>query len=282
MMKQQRATIQVAVQSRAQHGSSWYWLGLVLAMALALVLLSITTANAATPRINRDGNQRSATLEAGIPDQMAGAVDRPMVASGTPPVTMTAALTVTVTATSTATPQATPVAEAVTDDAFTAWNSRAPVTRQENYPVRLRIPAIGVDAYVEQMGEQADGSMATPTDPDNVAWYSYGAIPGENGNMVMAGHLDRIGGSPAVFWDLSQLDAGDRVVVQDGAGATYHYVVTEQTSYPYNEAPLSEIFGFDLVSRLNLITCRGDWDRSRQTYTERLVVYTELVKIVES
>lgn len=166
-------------------------------------------------------------------------------------------------------------------DAFAAWNNRDAVTRAEAYPVRLRIPALAVDAHVEQLGERVGGEMATPTHPSNVGWYRYGAIPGENGNMVMAGHLDRVDGSPAVFWELEALTIGDAVVVQDSTGTEYHYVVTEGASYPYNRAPIDDIFGFGLVSRLNLITCRGEWDRNQQNYSQRYVVYTELVKIVE-
>ncbi|MEZ4618749.1 MAG: class F sortase [Caldilineaceae bacterium] len=151
------------------------------------------------------------------------------------------------------------------DDAvFSAWNNRAAVTREEAYPVRIKIPVLGVDSAVEPLGERADGSMATPTDPAHVAWYSYGAIPGENGNVVMAGHLDRIDGSPAVFWNLHELQAGDEVIVYDSEQTAYHYAVLEQQSYPYDKAPVDEITGFDLVSRLN-VTCRGTWDRNRRT-----------------
>jgi sortase (surface protein transpeptidase) len=175
---------------------------------------------------------------------------------------------------------ATPPDPVPANDAFAAWNNRPAVTRADSYPVRIQIPALKVDTFVEQIGERADGSMATPTNPSQVAWYSYGAIPGENGNVVMAGHFDRIDGSPAVFWELAKLQRGDTVIVYDSTQTAYHYVVSDQQSYPYNKAPLAEIFGFDLVSRLNLITCRGSWDRNRQTYSQRLVVYTELEKIV--
>ncbi len=165
------------------------------------------------------------------------------------------------------------------DDPFAAWNQRNKVTREAAYPVQVQIPAIGVDAAVEAIGEQANGAMATPTDPNNVAWYSYGAIPGENGSVVMAGHLDKADASRAVFWDLGKLVKGDEIIITDVSGTRYRYVVTGSQSYSYNKAPLKAIFGFDLASRLNLITCRGSWDRNRQTYSQRLVVTSELVEI---
>ena len=37
------------------------------------------------------------------------------------------------------------------------------------------------------------------------------------------------------------------------------------------------IFGASQSSDLNLITCNGDWDRGKATYTRRLVVYTSLL-----
>lgn len=164
---------------------------------------------------------------------------------------------------------------------FAAWNERPAVTREEAYPTRIRIPSIGIDTFVEELGVRSNGSMATPTDPDQVGWYRAGAIPGENGNVVMAGHLDKIDGSPAVFWELAALQDGDAIYLYDRAGREYQYVVTMQKSYAYNKAPLAEIFGFDLISRLNLITCRGTWDNQKRTYTQRLVIYSELVNIRE-
>jgi len=166
-----------------------------------------------------------------------------------------------------------------TAEPFTAWNSRAKVTREQAYPVRVKIPALGIDTAIEALGERQDGAMATPADPDQVAWYSYGAIPGENGSVVMAGHLDKADGSPAVFWDLGKLTVGDEIEITDSSGTRYRYVVTGQERYPYNKAPLKAIFGFDLASRLNLITCQGSWDSKRQTYSQRLVVTSELVEI---
>ncbi len=147
-------------------------------------------------------------------------------------------------------------------------------------PVRLRIPAIGVDAEIEAVGQTRSGAMDVPTQVDNVAWYELGALPGEIGNAVIAGHLDRVTGAPAVFWDLTDLQEGDSIYVIDGQGTEHHYQVTKSKSYPYDKSPIAEIFGFSLGSHLNLITCRGTWNRGRQTYSNRYVVYTELVESI--
>lgn len=172
-------------------------------------------------------------------------------------------------------------AQQAEDDVFQSWNQRNKVTRAGDYPVRIQIPAIDVDAPIEALRDNGSAKLTTPQNPAHVGWYRQGAIPGENGNVVMAGHLDRVDGSPAVFWELDQLTAGDAIIVYTKNKSEYHYTVKEIESYAYENAPIADIFGFGLISRLNLITCRGLWNGAEQTYTERLVVYTELTDIIE-
>ena len=184
-----------------------------------------------------------------------------------PTVTPTPAATATLTATVKASPEATASPE-ITET----------VAISQAVPVRLRIPAIGVDASIEAVEQDRNGRMDTPALVDDVAWYAPGSAPGEIGNAVLAGHLDRIGGAPAVFWKLGKLAVGDDIFVTDSGGIEYHFRVTGRETYKYDEAPLDAIFGFGIRSRLNLITCRGNWDRGERTYTQRLVVYSELME----
>ena len=144
-------------------------------------------------------------------------------------------------------------------------------------PVRLVIPSIGVNAFVEPLGIQA-GDMATPTQRpwDDVGWYKLGPHPGERGSAVIDGHLDRPGGSWAVFWRLSDIRVGDEVLVVNSAGKTLHFRVTRMAFYAPQVAPIQEIFGDDHGDFLNLITCAGDWIPSEKQTTLRLVVYTSL------
>lgn len=145
-------------------------------------------------------------------------------------------------------------------------------------PVRLVIPTIRVDAPVEPLGIQANGDVATPTQKpwDDVGWYKLGPHPGERGSAVIDGHLDRPGGSPAVFWSLSDMRVGDDVLVMNSAGKTLHFRVTRMAFYAPQTASSQDIFGNDGGTYLNLITCAGDWIPSQHQTTLRLVVYTTL------
>jgi len=145
-------------------------------------------------------------------------------------------------------------------------------------PIRLLIPSIGIDAFVEQVSVRPDGDLATPTQHpwQDVGWYNLGPHPGEPGSAVIDGHLDRPGGYPAVFWRLGETRVGDAVQVTDTAGGTLHFRVTRIAYYPPDQAPLQDIFGNPGGRYLNLITCAGDWIPSQHQTTLRLVVYTVL------
>ena len=145
--------------------------------------------------------------------------------------------------------------------------------------VRLSIPAIGVNAPIESVGVRPDGAMETPGQHpwSDVAWYSAGPRPGERGSAVIAGHLDRPGGTPAVFWRLRDLHVGDIVLVVDAHGKTLRFHVTRMLYYPPQAAPVQDIFGNTAGSFLNLTTCAGGWIPPQHQTSLRLVVYTSLV-----
>ena len=140
----------------------------------------------------------------------------------------------------------------------------------------LLIPAIGVDAPIETVGVLPNSDLATPTQSpwNDVGWYSGGPQPGEKGSAVINGHLDRPGGSPAVFWNLRKLHIGDVVSVVDSHGRTLQFHVIRMAFYPPQDAPVQDIFGNKAGSFLNLMTCAGDWMPTQHQRDLRLVVYT--------
>lgn len=149
-------------------------------------------------------------------------------------------------------------------------------------PAKLNIPAIHIDASVMSVGKTAQGLMDAPVSNavnspywTHVFWYAPGAAPGQSGNAVIAGHVDRIGGDPAIFWDLHRLVAGDEVFITTVQGQRLRFVVDRTVTYPAT-APSSDVlnavFGPASAHHLNLITCSGVW--TGHGYDQRLVVFT--------
>jgi len=143
-------------------------------------------------------------------------------------------------------------------------------------PTRIKIPAIGVDAKVEQVGKKADGSMGTPSGFTTVGWYAPGAKPGESGNAVMDGHVNNALTLPGVFANLGKLQKNDYITVSDAEGKTLIYRVTEVKSVPADGAPADSIFTKNGPSQLVLITCDGEWVQSERTFEKRLIVFAQL------
>lgn len=152
-------------------------------------------------------------------------------------------------------------------------------------PARLQIPAIQVDASVMDVGQTSGGVMDAPVSKaynspywSSVFWYDVGAAPGQSGNAVIAGHVNRVGGDPAIFWSLSKLQAGDTVTIITNEGNVIKYTVNQVVRYPVNypgQQAINAVFGPTTGHHLNLITCSGVWTGSG--YDERLVVFTTQV-----
>lgn len=169
-----------------------------------------------------------------------------------------------------------PQQQVATESSTKNPSSEAEVTQPIGAPVELYIPKIGVQAPIESVGLDSEGRMDVPKVAANAGWFNQGYKPGEKGNAVIAGHLDSETGAPAIFWNLSQLNSGDEIVVKDEFGNNLRYVVTGKQTFVFNKVPLDEIFGGSDKSKLNLITCDGTFDYTSRNYSQRMVVYSEL------
>ena len=81
-------------------------------------------------------------------------------------------------------------------------------------PVRLRVPAAGINATVQWVGTTDDGSMDVPSNFSDVAWFSPGFRPGDYGSAVFDGHVSNVD-SEAVFFYVEDLKTGGQ---RDGDG----------------------------------------------------------------
>ncbi|WP_235318347.1 class F sortase [Planococcus sp. CAU13] len=143
-------------------------------------------------------------------------------------------------------------------------------------PLKIIIPSIGVEAEVQHLGITDNGEMAVPSTIDEVSWFEPGYKPGANGRAVIAGHVDGID-SPAVFWDLSKLTAGDEIIVE-GEDSQLLFKVYAMESVKLELADVESVFGYRSSPELVLITCSGAYDYGRGTREERLIVYAELIE----
>ena len=134
---------------------------------------------------------------------------------------------------------------------------------------RIIIPTVGLDSKVIQLGTKLDkyGQIAWETAPFAVGQHKGLAGPGQNGNMVLSGHIS----SPsegAVFHHLPDLKVGEGVIV-----------ATDERQYLYRVTDIKTVTPDD-VSVLDqtpdptatLITCVPDG-----IYSHRLVVTARLV-----
>lgn len=144
---------------------------------------------------------------------------------------------------------------------------------------RLLIPRINVDTNIKNMGLTSDGAMAVPDSNSSVGWYSLGTRPGEVGSAVIGGH-NRWNKRAAVFVRLDQLVKGDLVSIVDAQGVSMSFVVRETRTYNPTDDGTS-VFLSKSGAHLNLITCSGVWDPSTQSYTTRLVVFTDAIETAQ-
>jgi len=145
------------------------------------------------------------------------------------------------------------------------------------FPVNLLIPRLNINTTVETVGVSFDGSMDIPKHPDNVAWYDLGPLPGEIGSAVINGHSGYRNNQSAIFDNLSELQKGDEIHVENKEGILQTFVVREIKSYDRKSDTTSIFNSYDSLAHLNLITCSGAWDEVAGTHSDRLVVFADKV-----
>lgn len=157
-------------------------------------------------------------------------------------------------------------------------SATGPATTTAATPVRLQIPAIGVDSSLMDLGLQADGTLEVPPDGFPAGWYTGAPTPGELGPAIIAGHVDW-GGQPGVFFDLRELSPGDGIAVIRQDGSTARFRVTHIEQFDKDDFPTHEVYGDLDHAGLRLITCGGAFDQAMRSYEDNLVVFAELVDV---
>ena len=143
-------------------------------------------------------------------------------------------------------------------------------------PVRLRIPAIGVDTPVLRLGLAADGTVQVPPVQahDRAGWYRHSPTPGQTGPSVILGHVTVGAYGDGVFRRLGELRRGDKVEVRLENGTDAEFAVTDVRTVPKSAFPTKEVYGNVNRPELRLITCGGA--RTGHGYRDNVIVFATL------
>ncbi|MFF3448559.1 class F sortase [Streptomyces sp. NPDC002667] len=152
-----------------------------------------------------------------------------------------------------------------------------PLPRSE--PVRLRIPAIGVNASLARLGLDRTGALRPPPegDPGVAGWYGGGTAPGSRGTAVTTGHVDTRAGSPGVFYRLGAVTKGEAVEISRSDGRTAVFTVDAVEVYDKDSFPARKVYGGSGRPELRVITCGGP--AGDGGYRGNVVVYATLTAV---
>ncbi|WP_443079837.1 class F sortase [Streptomyces sp. P9-A4] len=175
-----------------------------------------------------------------------------------------------------------PLAAAAPDGARAAATSlpvSAPGPLPASTPVRVRVPAVRIDAPVTVVGLDAEGWIeAPPPEDDRLAgWFDGAVTPGERGTAVVVGHVDTPNGR-AVFYDLGSVGKGHRVEIARRDGRTAVFTVYGVEVVPKDAFPAERLYGDAGAPELRLITCGGTFTE-RNGYEGNVVVSARLTEV---
>lgn len=150
---------------------------------------------------------------------------------------------------------------------------RGPLVSGPVRPVRLVVPAAGVDAPVAAEPVSATGSLGVPDDPATLGWWAAGPMPGAaKGTAVIDGHVDSAAYGPGALSRLGDVVPGQQLAVTGAAGSE---VFTVDAVRQFSKSSLASAGVFDqrIGGRLVIVTCGGPFDAATHTYRDNVVVY---------
>jgi len=150
-------------------------------------------------------------------------------------------------------------------------------TLARSAPVRLRIPAIGVDGRLQRLGRSADGNTVALPAPDRAGWYSQSSTPGQAGPTVVVGYIAGPHGA-GVFAHLARLRPHSRVSLTRADGRTVVFEVDTIAHYPANHLPVQKVYGNTADSVLRIVTCGGKLHRNDAA--GNVVVYAHELRVL--
>ncbi len=141
-------------------------------------------------------------------------------------------------------------------------------------PRFLKIPKLGVNARVKRIWANQTNELNTPGSIFDAGWYEGSAKPGENGTILLNGHVS----GPTkrgIFHSLGNLKPGDTVEVERGNGKILRFKVVKKETYDHDKFKVDEVLKSAEPGKpgLNLITWSGRFDVRTNKYDKKLAVF---------
>jgi len=145
-------------------------------------------------------------------------------------------------------------------------------------PLTLAIPAVGVDAPVEEYTDamvRANDGWVDPPRRDAVAWWSGGGTPGRpaDNTIYLYGHVSRLS---AVFNEVPHLVPGDLISLTTPRGSIDYRVEQVLPPIPKESLPDDPTVNVALPGRLILIGCHREEDQAGPTTSNVVVVAQQI------
>ncbi|MFJ7181576.1 class F sortase [Streptomyces massasporeus] len=147
-------------------------------------------------------------------------------------------------------------------------------------PLRIRIPAIAVDAPLTKLSLDSAGALRPPPsdEPDLAGWYGGGTTPGSVGTAITAGHVDLRTGRPGVFYGLGALAKGNTIEIDREDRRTAVFTVDAVEVHAKDSFPSEKVYGDSERAELRVITCGGGY-AEHTGYQGNVVVYARLTAV---
>ncbi len=144
-------------------------------------------------------------------------------------------------------------------------------------PVRISIPAIGVDAPIVRLGLNPDRTIQVPKNFAEAGWFQPGPEPGERGAAVIVGHLDsRLG--PGVFYRLHELPVGAVIKIKVQDGRTVRFIARSMIRVPKSRFPTTRVYVHTGPPALRLVTCAGKLNWATGHHRDNYIVFATLAR----
>jgi LPXTG-site transpeptidase (sortase) family protein len=146
-------------------------------------------------------------------------------------------------------------------------------------PRYFKVTSLNIDARVQNVGRDESGQMALSSNIFDVAWFNESARPGDEGAVVINGHVSGPS-QDGIFAKIAHLKQGDVIVIERGDTTKFSYEVQKVETVRLEDVDSNKLLQVIDGGKqgLNLITCSGQYDRNADSYSDRTIVYSTLIK----